>query len=113
MLPARSPFRARACASELAPSGPSGIGSPVESGTGPAQATDEEVRMHARIVRFTGVTPERVQELTQRLEEADGPPPGVDSQSIKLFYDESQGTAVVTVFFDDEQKMRDADSVFQ
>jgi len=69
--------------------------------------------MHARIVRFTGVTPERVQELTQRLEEADGPPPGVDSQSIKLFYDESQGTAVVTVFFDDEQKMREADSVFQ
>jgi len=69
--------------------------------------------MHARIVRFTGVTPERVQELTQRLEEADGPPPGVDSQSIKLFYAQSQGTAVVTVFFDDEQKMREADSVFQ
>jgi hypothetical protein len=30
-----------------------------------------------------------------------------------MFHDESQGTAVVTVFFDDEQKMRDADSVFQ
>jgi hypothetical protein len=69
--------------------------------------------MHARIVRFTDVTPEQIQEIVQRIEESDGPPPGVDSNAIKLFHDESQGTAVVTVFFDDEQKMRDADSVFQ
>ena len=69
--------------------------------------------MHARIVRFTDVSPEQIQKMVQRLNEADGPPPGVDSQAIKLFHDESQGTAVVTVFFDDEQKMRDADSVFQ
>ena len=69
--------------------------------------------MHARIVRFTDVTPERMQELTERIGESDGPPPGVDASGIKVYHDESQGTAVVTVFFDDEQKMRDADSVFQ
>jgi hypothetical protein len=69
--------------------------------------------MHARIVRFTDVSPERIQEMVKRLDESEGPPPGVDAKGIRLFYDESQQTAVVTVAFDDEQAMRDADSVFQ
>ena len=56
--------------------------------------------MHARVVRFTGVTPERIAEVTARVEEADGPPPGVDSTRMQLLVDS-------------EQKMRDASAVFE
>jgi hypothetical protein len=69
--------------------------------------------MHARVVRFTDVSPERIAEVVQRVDESDGPPPGVDSSAMKLFYDESQGTAIFVAFFDDEGKMRDANAVFE
>jgi hypothetical protein len=69
--------------------------------------------MHARIVRFTDVTPETIERVTQRVEQSDGPPPGVESKAMKLFFDESQGTAVFIAFFEDEQKMRDADSTLK
>lgn len=68
--------------------------------------------MHARVVRFTDVSPERIEEVVKRVEESDGPPPGVDSSAMKLFYDEEQGSAVFVAFFDSEEKMRDADAVF-
>ena len=69
--------------------------------------------MYARVVRFTGVTPERIAEIQQRVEESGGPPEGVDSTGLKLFFDEDQGTAVFTGFFETEQKMRDASAVFE
>jgi hypothetical protein len=69
--------------------------------------------MHARVVRFTDVTPETIAKVVARVEESDGPPPGVDSTGMKLFYDESQGTAVFVGFFEDEEKMRAADEIFQ
>jgi hypothetical protein len=64
--------------------------------------------MHARVVRFTDVTPETIANVVSRVEESDGPPPGVDSTGMKLFYDESQGTAI----FENEQKLREANEVF-
>ena len=64
--------------------------------------------MHARAVRFTDVTPEQVDAVIKRVEEADGPPPGVESSSMKLLYDSDQGTAIFVGFFDTEQQMRDA-----
>jgi hypothetical protein len=69
--------------------------------------------MHARVVRFTDVTPERIREVTSRVEESDGPPPGVESSAMKLLADESQGTAIFIAFFDDEQKMRDAGKILE
>jgi len=69
--------------------------------------------MHARVVRFTGVTPERIAEITKQVEESPGPPPGVDSTSMKLLYDESQGTAIFVGFFENEEKMREASRVFE
>lgn len=69
--------------------------------------------MHARVVRFTDVTPERIAEVVNRVEESDGPPPGVDASAMKLFYDSDQGTAMFVAFFDDEQKMRDANAIFE
>jgi hypothetical protein len=68
--------------------------------------------MHARVVRFTGVTPERISEVVARVEESDGPPPGVDSTGFQLLVDEAQGTAIFIGFFETEQKMRDANAVF-
>jgi hypothetical protein len=69
--------------------------------------------MHARVVRFTDVTPERIAEITKMVEESGGPPPGVESTGMQLVFDEQQGTAIFIGFFEDEQKMRDADAVFQ
>jgi hypothetical protein len=69
--------------------------------------------MHARVVRFTNVTPETIQRVVQRVEESEGPPPGVDSTGMQLLVDEEQGTAVFIGFFEDEQKMRAADAVFE
>jgi len=69
--------------------------------------------MHARAVRFTDVTPEQVEAVRSRVEESDGPPPGVESSAMKLLYDADQGTAVFIGFFDTEQQMRDADAVLR
>lgn len=69
--------------------------------------------MYARVVRFTDVTPEQISNMVSRVEESDGPPPGVDSSAMKLLFDADQGTAVFIGFFDTEQQMRDADSVLR
>jgi hypothetical protein len=67
--------------------------------------------MHARVVRFTGVSPERVNTVVSRVEESEGPPPGVESNAMKLLVDESQGTAIFIAFFDTEEQMRAANEV--
>jgi hypothetical protein len=69
--------------------------------------------MHARVVRFTEVTPERIAEIASRVEESEGPPPGVDSTGFQLLVDEAQGTAIFVGFFETEEKMRDASAVFE
>jgi hypothetical protein len=69
--------------------------------------------MYARVVRFTDVTPEAIEKLTARVEEEDGPPPGVDSTGMKVMFDESQGTAVFVAFFDSEEKMQAANEVLK
>lgn len=69
--------------------------------------------MHARVVRFTDVTPERIAEVISRVDESDGPPPGVDASGMKLLVDEDQGTAIFIGFFDSEEKMREANAVFE
>jgi hypothetical protein len=68
---------------------------------------------YARVVRFTGVTPERIAEIVAQVEESDGPPQGVDSTGFELFVDEAQGTAIFVGYFETEQKMRDASAVFE
>ena len=69
--------------------------------------------MYARVVRFTDVKPERISQIVARVEESGGPPPGVDSTGLELFFDEDQGTAVFVGYFESEQKMRDADAIFR
>lgn len=69
--------------------------------------------MHARVVRFTDVTPERIAAVVQRVEEAGGPPPGVESTGMQLLVDEEHGTAVFVGFFEDEQKLRDGSAILE
>jgi hypothetical protein len=69
--------------------------------------------MHARAVRFTDVTSDRIAEIKSRIEESDGPPPGVNASAMKLLFDEEQGTAVFIAFFDSEDDMRSADEALQ
>ena len=69
--------------------------------------------MHARVVRFTDVTPERIAEIGDRVEADDGPPPGVDAKGFQLLVDEEQGTAIFVGLFETEEKMREAAAVFE
>ena len=69
--------------------------------------------MHARVVRFTDVAPERIEQIVASVKESEGPPPGVDSTGFQLFVDQAQGTAIFVGFFDTEQKMSDASAVFE
>jgi hypothetical protein len=61
--------------------------------------------VHVRVVRFTDVTAERVEGLLARIEESEGPPPGVPATGLKLLFDEAQGTAVVLQYFDTAEDM--------
>ena len=68
--------------------------------------------MHARVVRFTDVSPERLAEVVRRVEESEGPPPGVEASAMQLLVDEASGTAIFVAFFDSEDKMREASATF-
>jgi hypothetical protein len=68
--------------------------------------------MYARVVRFTGVSPERIAEIVSRVEEREGPPEGVDAVRMQLLVDEDQGSATFVGYFETEEKMRDASATF-
>jgi len=55
--------------------------------------------MYVRVVRFTDVSAQRMEELLARIEEADGPPAGVPTTGLKMLFDGAQGTAVVLQHF--------------
>jgi hypothetical protein len=59
----------------------------------------EEVPMYVRVVRFTGVSAERMEGLLARIKESDGPPPGVPATGLTVLFDEAQDTAVVLQHF--------------
>jgi len=68
--------------------------------------------MYVRAVRFTDVSSERMQELLARIEESDGPPPGVPATGLKILFDEAQGTAVVLQQFESAEDMEAGGKVF-
>jgi hypothetical protein len=67
--------------------------------------------MHVRVVRFTDVTADRIEELISRIEES-GPPPDAPTSGIQLLFDEAQGTAVVLQFYDTAQNLEAGERVF-
>ncbi len=68
--------------------------------------------MYVRVVRFNDVTAERMQALQERVEQAGGPPPGVNSTGVTVLYDDSQGTAVVLQRFPTKENMEEGAKVF-
>jgi hypothetical protein len=61
--------------------------------------------MHVRVVRFTNVDAGRLEGLLARINESDGPPPGVPSMGITILADAAQGTAVVLQYFETAEEM--------
>jgi hypothetical protein len=68
--------------------------------------------MHARVVRFADVTPERIDEIVARIEEQEGPPEGAEAIGMELMVDEAQGTALFVGYFENEEKLREANAIF-
>lgn len=68
--------------------------------------------MFARVVRFEDVRAERIDSLASRVDESDGPPPGVTMSELKVLLDADQGTAVVMQFFATAEDMAEAEAVF-
>ena len=68
--------------------------------------------MFTRVVRFTGVTAERMDALTARIKEGGGPPPGVNASGISVLFDAAQGTAVVLQRFATAADMEEGAKVF-
>ena len=62
--------------------------------------------MYARVVKFTDVSPEAIEEVATRIKSGEGPPPGVPAKGIKMLYDEANSTSVAIVFFETEEDMR-------
>ena len=69
--------------------------------------------MYVRVVRFAEVSAERIASLLARVQEAGGPPPGVESTGLTVLFDESQGTAVVLQRFETRAAMEAAAKVFE
>ena len=68
--------------------------------------------MFVRVVRFADVSAERMDGLEKQIEESDGPPPGVNSTELKVFFDADQGTAVVLQFYPTAEDMAAGEAVF-
>ena len=62
--------------------------------------------MYARVVRFTNVNPERIEEIKTRVSQEEGPPEGVPSTGFRVDDDQSQGTAVFVGYFASEEDMK-------
>lgn len=63
--------------------------------------------MHVRVVRFTDVSPERMEEMKNRVAESNGPPPGVPASGLTVLVDSSQGTAVVLQYYASAEDMEE------
>jgi len=68
--------------------------------------------MHMRVVRFTDVDPDRVDQMMSRIDESEGPPPGVSATGLQVLLDREQRTAVVVQQFESAEDMAASEAVF-
>ena len=69
--------------------------------------------MFVRVVRFSDVTPERVEKVLAQIKESGGPPPGISTSRLQMLTDAEQGTAVVLQYFDTAQDMAESARIFE
>lgn len=65
-----------------------------------------------RVVRFTDVDPQKLEQLVSELDESQGPPEGIKSTGLQILVDADQRTSVVLQFFDSAQDMADSEQAF-
>lgn len=65
--------------------------------------------MHVRVVRFTDVDADRLDQMLGEIDQAEGPPEGVEASRMQILVDRDQGTSVVLQFFDSEEAMRNSE----
>ena len=61
--------------------------------------------MHVRVVRFTDVSADRMEEVLAQIEAAGGAPPDTAVTDLQVLFDAAQGTAVVMQSFATAQDM--------
>jgi hypothetical protein len=64
-------------------------------------------------VRFTDVTPERIDGLKSRIAENAGPPEGVDATGVRFLYDADQQTMIVIQSFESREKMESSEEALE
>jgi hypothetical protein len=68
--------------------------------------------MYVRVVRFTDVNADRLDALLGRIDESEGPPPGVPATGLTILFDKTQGTAVVLQAFETAEDMTEGGKAF-
>ena len=68
--------------------------------------------MYVRVVRFTDVSPDRVEATLALIKESNGPPPGISTTRLQMFYDADQRTAVVAQHFETAEDMEASARIF-
>jgi hypothetical protein len=68
--------------------------------------------MHVRVVRFTDVDPDRLEQLLARIDEQSGAPEGIKATGLDILVDADQRTAVVLQMFDSAEDMADSEQAF-
>lgn len=69
--------------------------------------------MHVRVVRFTDVDPQRIDDLKARVAERGGPPEGVVALGVQFLHDPDQRTAVVVQRFASEEDLRTSEQALE
>jgi len=62
--------------------------------------------MYTRVVRFTDVSQDRIEQMQTRINESGGPPEGVPATGLTVLLDEAQHTAIVLQQFATAEDMR-------
>lgn len=68
--------------------------------------------MYVRVVRFTDVDAEQLDALLARIQEAEGPPPGVSISRLETLHDAEQGTALSLQYYATAEDMEAAARIF-
>ena len=69
--------------------------------------------MPVRVVRFTDVTPDRIEALKQRVSDRTGPPEGVTATGVTFYHDADQQTAIVIQDFATREDLEQSEAALE
>jgi hypothetical protein len=81
------------------------VANAVASTPGRVRRVERRSFVYVRVVRFTAVNAERLEQLLARIKESDGPPEGIPTTGLRILFDADQGTAVVEQYFETAEDM--------